>query len=357
MEQARRTANDAWAKAGAAAAVVETPPPPPPPAETPPPAAPAAPAAPVAPAAPPATPAAPVAGAAATIEFIEALLEEGEPEKVTKRLQIPKNARIPLDVNGKIEYLTVEEVRSNGMRERDYHGKTMEVAEGRKQLEEHAARLVADRARLTAREEFHQGELKRFRDAQKDPEKAEAFQAHLERMVADPEYAKMYEDALEGRERRAVDAGAEAVRDQDLMREGFAKAVTWISSIAKETRFQYVDPERVRELYGEALAKGKAVLDEKDVRRIFETEAQYLDKSLTPLTKQLADLQAQVTAKAATDAATAHNANTQHALARDKAPPVTTGQPAAPAAPNPLLGKGKTTRDLPEVNAAWNRQR
>lgn len=351
MEQARRNAADAWTKAGAAAAAVETPPPPapPPPAapavETPPPAAPAA----------PATPAAPAV--VATIDYLEALLEEGEPEKVTKKLQIPLTARIPLDVNGKVEFLPFKDVRANGMRERDYHAKTTEVAEARKQLEEHAARLVADNARLAARQQYHLDEVKRFQDAQKDPEQHERFMAHLERMETDPEYARIYADALKGRERAAVDAGDEAARDQESIRQGFASAVTWISDIGKEDKFKYVDQERVRQIYSTALAGGKAMLAEKDVRRIFETEAQYLDKSLTPFQRQIADLQAQVAAKAAADAATAHNATTEHALARDKAPPVTTGQPAAPATPNSQLGKGKSTRDLPEVNAAWNRQR
>ena len=346
LEKQARETRDGWVKSGKPAGTA-TPPPEPP--------APAAPPAPTPPA--PATePPGPGASAAEVQEFIDAIIRDAEGETPAEVLRIPLGARIPLEVEGKIVYKPFKEIRDGGMREEDYHGKTTEVAQSRRQLEEHAARLVADRARLEARTQWLTEEQQRLRDAQKDPAKWEAYQNHLRLMAEDPEYAKTFEDALVGRERTAMDRAEEAALHQEIVAEGIAQAADWILEIGNEPAFASVDLDRVRVRYADELQRGTAGLDPAAVRRIFDSEAQYLSSSLTPLQEQVKALTAQVAQLRGTDQTGDHNRATEHALKRAAAPPVVTGQPAAPAAPDKKVAPF-TPRQLPEVNAAWAARR
>lgn len=319
-----------------------------------PPAPPAAPAAPAA-AAPPAPPVAPAPGAsaAAVVEFIDALIDEAG----TQKLQIPATARIPLEVNGEIQYVTAAELRKRGMLEADYRLKTEEVGNARRELEEHAGRLIADRARMEAREQWIADERKRLQEAQKSPEAWERYQNHLRLLQDDPEYAKTFDDALKGREMAAEDAAEAAARHRELVGEGIAAAATWMLELAAQPAYAHVDLDRVRELYARDLETGKATLDRGYVERIFQAEADQAHRAVGPLEARIAELSAQVAAlQGQTDAAAAHNRTTQHAIDRGAAPPVNTGLPAAPG-PADRKVRPFTPRELPEVNREWAARR
>lgn len=316
-------------------------------------AAPVAPAPPAPPAAPAAQPA-PGASAAAVQEFIDALIGEGDKPET---LKIPANARIPMPVNGKIEYITAGELRKRGMLEADYTAGKQELSDNRRELEEHAARLIADRARLEAREKYIADERKRLQDAQKSPEAWERYQNHLRMLADDPEYAKVFEDALHGRELDAENQASEAARHREMVGEGVAQSATWMLEMAADPQFAHVDLDRVREIFAGQLESGKATLDRSHVERIFRAEADQAQRAVGPLQEQIAKLTDQVNAlQGQTVAAVAHNRQTQHAIERAAAPPVTTGLPAAPA-PADRKVKPFTPRELPEVNREWANRR
>jgi hypothetical protein len=351
LEQVARQVKDDWVKAGKAAPepapappAPAAPPPPPPaaaaPAPEPPPSAPTAPA-------PPAT-------AAEVEEFIEAILAEAEGDKPAEVLKIPAKAKVPLKVNGEIVYRPAKDALASSMLEEDYSRKQATLGANRRELEQHAATLVADRARVEAREKFLNEEIGKFRDAQKDPVKWEAYQNHLQLLASDPEYAKVFEDALKGRERAAVDEVEQQTRDREALVQSVSEAAGWIIDIGNEPAYQHVDLDRVRAIYSQALESGQAGLDPEVVRHIFEQEARYLTSSTSPLAVENAALRAQVASL--TDPAGQHNRATEHALKRAAAPPVVTGQPAAPAAAEKKV-KPFSPRELPDVNAAWNARR
>ncbi len=359
LEAQNREALENWSRGTRGTATGE-PPPAAPGAGDAPPTPPAQPAAPPAtpPAEPPATPPAPAPAAPPPTveEFIEALIAEAQGDTPAQVLKIPKSARIPHKVGGEIVYRPAGEALTSSMLETDYHGKTTELAEARRELEQHAAQLIADRARMEAREQWIKEERQRLRDAQKSPEAWERYQNHLRLMAEDPEYAKTFDDALDSRERKAEDAAAEAAAHQDAVRQGVAQAAAWIDEAARDPKYQYVDRERVTDIYAALLEKGQAGLDQGTVKAIFDREAQYLSSSLTPLQRELADLRAQVQRLTQTDPASVHNSTTQHALARAQVPPVVTGAPAAPA-PTPRKVAPFTPAELPERNAEWARRR
>lgn len=313
---------------------------------------------PVAPPAPVTEPlAAPAAGATAAevIEFIDALIGDGDTAPVHR---IPTNARIPLEVDGKIVYKPIAELREGGMRLEDYSGKTREVADARRELEEHAARLITDGARLKAREEWVAEEAAKLREAQKSPEAWEKYLAHLARLDEDPEYKRTFDDALEGRERRAEDVANQAARRQGAIAEGVATVSDWILEIGNEPEYLHVDLDRVRELYATTLQEGGArKLDPDAIRAIFASEAQLAARPDPSQATRITALQAQVDAlTAAAASAAAHNAATSHAVQRDRAVPVATGAPAAPTPADKKVAPF-TPRQLPDVNRDWAARR
>ena len=352
LEAAAQSIKDEWSRKRDEPVDTPAPPPPaPPPApDTPP----------VAAEAPPATPpaATPPPADQTPEEFIEALIREAEGDTPAEVLKIPANARIPHKVNGEIVYRPAKEALTSSMREQDYIGKTQEVANARRELEQHANQLIADRARMQAREKWIAEERARLFEAQKSPEAWDRYQNHMRLLAEDPEYARTFEDALEGRARKAEADADAAAQHQNRIAEGVATAADWILSIGDEPAFRNVDLDRVRQVYATQLETGQAALDQNAVRRIFEAEAQYLTSSLTPLQSKVAELEAQIArlTTAANDPTAAHNRQTQHALGRAKTVPVTTGSPPAPSAPSRKV-QPFTPREWPEVNAEWNRRR
>lgn len=284
----------------------------------------------------------PDAAPAAIEDFIEAQLGDGSVFKV------PRSLRLPSKRGEQTIFEPLETVLGERMMERDYRIKTAEAGAARRQL-------AVDRARLEERERFVKEQEQVVIDAQKDPEKWETFQAHLEQLRTNPIYRKHFEDAQAKRETEAELAVHREREAQAVIHDGVAQAVAWIDQLAKEPGFEGVDPERVRVRYGELLSAGHARLDPADVRQLFRAEADYLQRSVSPLQAKLDALSAEIQGLKSGKAAEAHNATTAHAVSRAKAPPVATGTPPALAAPGP---KGRFgPRDLADRNAEWARQR
>lgn len=379
LEQAAQTLKSDWVKGGSAAPAEPTPPPAPPA----PPPAPVAPAAseptvqvrradgtfgpktpadalppgtqPVQRSAPapaaPAAAAAPAAGATAAEvqDFIEAMLGEGlEP------LRIPRTAKLPRKVQGQTEYVTVDDMLRGGMREQDYIRKTQGVADRLRELEERDGEIAAREARMAAREKFLQEQEQMLRDANTSQEGYDAFQQHLRAMESNPRYKQMVTDALAKRETEAENETFRARSHAAARDRGVEAVLDWIGEFAADPKYAHVDPERVRAVYGTLLREERVPLDRREVHRIFEAEAQYLSKSLTPLQSEVAELRAQVAALTGQQAgAQRHNAQTAHAVQRGGVVPTAPvgGSPPAPAAPGPVAPFG--IRDLPDRNRDW----
>lgn len=295
---------------------------------------------------PPATPT--PAPATAAQEFIEARLGD------SGTFQIPKGVLLPVKRGETIEYEPVDTVLAERMMHRDYSIKTAETAQQRRSVEAMQAKLQADAARVEARDNWLAEREAEMREAQKDPAKWEAYQQMQALYQTNPQFRKTMDDALAKRE---TDAEIAVYRDreyQDQVREGTELAAGWITQVGAE--FPQVNPDRVRQLYAQGLAAGQATLDPAHVRAIYQEEARYLTSSAGPLEKQLAALKAEIDALKSATTATTHNATTQHALERAKAPQVaTTGAPPVPVQPGPPSRFGMN--ELVERNQAWAKQR
>ena len=341
LAQQARELTDAWTKADQPPATDTAPPVEAPPTEP-------APTTETPPAEPPAPP------TPAEAEYIEALIREAQGDTPAETLKIPVTAKLPLKRGTETIYEPAKDVLESGMRWEDYKAKTREVGEARRELEDHAARVLADTARLQAREKWIEEEKARLREAQQDPEKWERYQTHLTRLAEDAEYAQTYKDALAHRERLAEDEATAAARYEEAKRTGVQQATTWIMETAQDPKYRGVDPDRVRLIYAQQLERGVAGLDPSAVEAIFAQEAQYLS-SASPLTQKVAELEAKIAALTNGNTAAQHNAQTAQVLRRAAAPPVITGAPAAPSIP-PSKVPPFTLRELPDVINRWAKQ-
>lgn len=295
-------------------------------------------------------PPAPGASAAEVQEFIDAQLADGSPFK------LPKGVRIPLKRGETTIYDPIEDVQKRGMLELDYRHKTADTARERRSLEQERIAHAAAVARTTARETWLNERETEMREAQKDPEKWAAYQEMQRLYQENPQFRKVMDDALAKRETDAVNAVYQERDYQAQVQEGVTAAAGWIDQLASDPAFQGVNPDRVRVRYAEALQSGRATLDPREVRALYEDEARYVVQTTSPLTKELADLKAEVAALKAGKAAEKHNAGTAHALNRAKTPPVAaTGRPPAPTPAKPTGKFG--LQDLVERNQAWANQR
>ncbi len=270
--------------------------------------------------------------------------------------QIPKGVKIPLKRGETIEYKTIEELQREGMREADYRQKTMKHGEDRRALEAQQTAFRAQEAKVQAREAWLAEREAEMVEAQKDPKAWESYQQMRAMYQASPQFRKLMDDALAKRETDAENEVYRRAEDQRVIDRGKDMSLGWIDEIGKESQFTAVNPERVRELYAQALVSGQAELSPDAIRRIYQQEASYLAQSAGPLQNELANLKAQVAALTARQAAEKHNATTQHAVARSKTPSLaTTGNAPAPVAGGPVKPFG--IRELPDRNAEWSRQR
>lgn len=292
--------------------------------------------------------AAPAPTAAQIQDFIDAQLGEGQ------TFQIPRGVRIPLKRGDTVEYRTIEELQTGGMLELDYRHKTADLGRSRRELEQQRDEHRRMVARAQEREKWLTEREAEMRAAQQDPDRWAAWQEVQRQYAENPNFKKIFDDALET---RLVKAENEIYRSRDeeaITRDAIATAKGWVVEIGRE--YPGVNPARVERLYGQALSLGQATLDPASVRAIYQSEADYLTEHQTPLQTALATLTAEVAALKGTTAAGKHNKATDHALRRAGAPPVaTTSQPPGPGqAPKPTpFG----INELPDRNSAWSRQR
>jgi hypothetical protein len=294
--------------------------------------------------------AAPADGASAQeiVDFIEAQLGEGETFK------IPKGVRLPLKRGADIEYVELEELQRRGMLEKDYRHKTGELAQERRAYEQRQTQMQAQEARLRAREEWIQEQEELAREAQTDPEKFAAFEEHLRQYAENPYYRKNVDAALRQRETEAVNEVYRQRDDQEVVSSAVEAAIGWIDEIAGDEKYQHVDKDRVRSLYAQRLSANQATLDPAEVRALFDQEADYLSRSVSPLQQQLADLKAQVETLQASTAGKRQNETTAHAVNRAKTPPVITGS-SAPGSGQRPEPKPFGIRELPDRISQWAR--
>ena len=262
-------------------------------------------------------------------KFIEGKLGE-------ETFQLPEGVLVPLERDGKTEYVAIEEVLKRGMMEQDYRHKTAELADSRRAFETSQATASHERAKLEAKEKYLAEQENEIKAALSDPESAERFQQHLEMLRTNPMYKKTWEQGLANRETEAERDSLQAEKDDRVVREASTTALGWIESLA--TEFEGVDQGRVATVYGQRLSAGQASLDISDVRSIYQAEADYLSRASEPLRDQLATLSAKIDGLTASQAAEEQNETTQHAVKRAKTTPVATGA-GAPAKSTTTPGK------------------
>lgn len=291
------------------------------------------------------------AGGQATTDFLEALLD-GKP------FQIPKGVQLPWKRGTETGHAPLEEILKSSMLERDYRVKTAETARMRREYEDYLGRLRAEDARMSAMRSEIEAERERIRKSTTDPDELQRLADHYDRLSRDPAYKKYVEDALRA---RSSEAELAAVREQEMERIS-AEAVPEILSAIKtivSAEFPGVDPDVVRERYAQALVEGKANLSEDAIRHFASQEAQTASRYVAPLRSELETMRAELAdlrkMKEKVAAAEAHNAQTQHALERSKAPKTgpTGGGTPAPKERSPR--KPYTSDTLPDVLREWSR--
>ena len=161
---------------------------------------------------------------------------------------------------------------------------------------------------------------------------------------------------LRMRETEAVNEVYRQREDQALVSRAVETANGWIDQIGADPRYQSVDPGRIRTLYGQQLSAGQASLDPSEIRALFDREADYLSRSVSPLQQQLDALTAKLASLTAANAAERHNETTAHAVQRNQTPRVATTT-AAPAPVQAPRTEKFGLRDLPDKISAWANQR
>lgn len=286
--------------------------------------------------APPAEPAPADTPTAAEIEMIEAMLDD-------KPFKLPKNVRLPLKRGDKVEYEPLEQVQRERMLKRDYDARMAERAERDRQY-------AAERARFQVEQEALKKERDDFLAAHKDPEAYQRFVEHQQRYADDPEYRKTYDDAMAGRTDRAELELVREEREQAEVEREAQTVVGWIQDAA--TRFPGVDAKRVQGVYAMMLETGRAQGTPTEIEELFKREAAYIAAS--PAAQRLEKMQQQIDELTEKKAADAHNAITDHAVARAAKPPTAPAGGGAPAPAPPPKGSPIRSRDgLDERGNAW----
>lgn len=274
--------------------------------------------------------------------FIEAKLGD-EP------FQLPDGLAVPLKRGDETEYVPIDEVLKMGMRGKDYTLKTTEVAQLRRTLDREREEFAKQEARTEARAKYLEEQEAELRAAQTDPAKWQAYQEHLQQYQSNPYYRKNVDAALRSRETEAELGAMRESAEARVVSEASETAIGWIEGLASE--FPGVDPERVRGLYAHALQSGTAQLSPDYVRRIYQSEKDYVDRTVSPLRSELDDLKATIASLQAANAAETHNQTTQHAVQRARAPKVNTGG-GAPTQVK-VAAKKFDPRELADRNQAW----
>lgn len=298
---------------------------------------------------------------AATEEVTTEAVEEAVEEVVQKFIdakhgdeafQIPEGVLLPQTRDGKTEFVALQDVIERGMRGNDYRIKTTELAEGRRTLERTTEDLTAREARMETRTAQLDARAEEMKAALTDPESAAAYQEHLNQYQSNPMYRKNVDAALRQQETEAELSVLQSEKDSRIVTEASQTVFGWIDSLKGE--YGAVDPERVRLQYARELSAGTSPLDISAVRTIFQAEQEHVDRTLSPLQTQLAEITAQLKVLQDGAAADEHNETTAHAVKRAKTTPVATG---AGAPTNVEVPQGKfAPHELEERKSAWVKQ-
>ena len=274
--------------------------------------------------------------------FIIGQLDEGE-------FQMPKGVKIPQTRDGVTEMVSIEDVMKRGMRGNDYRIKTTDHQQALRDFERRTSEMDAREARAKARMDHIEARDAEIKAALSDPQSAAAYEEHLAQYAKNPMYRKNVDAALSQEETQAELDVLRGREDARVVAEASKLAEGWLTSLA--TEYPGVDVERVRGDYARGLQAGTAQLDAGDVRRLFQAESEHVNRTLSPLQDELAALRDTVTALQAGQAAETHNETTQHAVARAKTTPVTTGKgtPGTTTAPAKKFGPN----ELQEQKDAW----
>lgn len=289
-----------------------------------------------------------VEAGAETAEEVQAYIEGKLGDEPYK---IPEEARLPLKRGDETEYLPVSEIMKRGMMEKDYRVKTEELSQQRRQFQAQQESWEREKARMEAREKHLAEKEEEIRAALTDPQGARAYEEHLQQYQNNPMYRKHVDAALAQRETDAELQSLKSERDSRIVQEASQTAASWVQDLSED--FPNVDPNRVRTLYGQRLQAGQASLDRAEVRAIYQSEADYLERASSPLRDTLAELRAKVEAMEASQAAEKQNETTQHAVERSKAPKVATGRGAPAKTPTKKEKFGPN--ELSDKNAEWVR--
>lgn len=275
-----------------------------------------------------------------------------------EEFKVPETFEIPVKRGDEVEWIPIVETQKRTMMHKDYSIKTAEVSAQRREIERSQRDLAAQQARMKAQEEYLEAERQQLLEARSDADKYQAFLEHLEMMRTNPYYRQNVENGLRGQQATAELDALKSLDQQQAAQDAASLAMQWIEDVGKDARFTSVDPERVRALYANALVTGQLDrLDRADVEALFAQEAQTFQQQLarSPLMQELESVKAQLAALSQAREADTRNKQTQHAMARAKAPNIApVGAPAAPAAPS-----GQHTRfginQLPDKVSEWVR--
>ncbi len=265
--------------------------------------------------------------------------------------QIPDGLLVPQTRGGETSYEPLAEVLDRGMKGNDYRLKTTELANMRRELDSRNDEFARREARMEARSKYVEEREGEIKAALTDPKSAAAYEEHLAQYQNNPMYRENVDKALSHREVEAERDELQQREDGRIVREASNLALGWIDDLKSE--YASVDPERVRSMYARQLSAGEAALDISAVRSIYQAEQDYVNRTVSPLQDQLADITAQLKVLQDGAAADQHNETTQHAVQRAKTKPVATGS-GAPTKVAVAAGKFGP-HELQDRNSKWIR--
>lgn len=285
------------------------------------------------------------AGATATEQveaaqkFMEAQLADGKP------FQIPEGVKIPLVRNGETTWQTIEEARKEAMIGRDYTIKRQEDSARMRQLE---LDRRLDSARVQAKEQFLEEQMKTAALARTSPEEAMKYEQYQEMYRNVPWFKAQVDAAAQGKVLQAERAVYQEVAEEQAMQAEATRLMDDVRSVAVDLG---IDPTRLGAAYSTALQLNEAGLGRQEIVRIAQAEAQYAKGVLSPIEARVVALEAENKGFKDAAAAAAKNAQTAEGIRRSVSP---VGKPAS-GAPSPEAAAKLTKTDFLGRSAEWAR--
>lgn len=282
-------------------------------------------------------------------EAVQTMLEGRLGDEV---FEYPEGLLIPQKRGEETEYVPIADLAKDGMRGNDYRLKTTELAQMRRTFDGERDALTSQQVRLEARSKYVDEREAEIKAALTDPKSAAAYEEHLAQYQNNDMYRRNVDAALTQHETAAELEALQVREDTRIVNEASSVALGWIESLKGE--YEVVDPELVRDNYSRQLSAGQASLDISAVRSIYQAEKDYVDRTVSPLRSQLAEITAQLKVLQDGAAADQHNETTQHAVRRSKATPVATGSGAPARSPEAPTKFGP--HELAARNSEWVKQ-